>query len=168
MLKRILLPLLVISTLSLADKSEGVDATYTVPVPYELARFASFKMPNSLISVNKDLIQITYYLPREIIDKDLGATPIILKGRIKKFPEHFDMTGAGFHRGNCFLRQDGLTCLVTYEFTPDLSEVREYLKKTYPASELEARMKVAKAFQGESTMDGGEAGGVVHFSVSLP
>lgn len=164
MFKLILFPFLVLTTLSFADFSAFVDATYSVPVPFELAPYAAFKVSSAHVSTTKDLIQLTYYLPREIVNKDLSLKPITLKGRIKKFPEHFFASEAAGNRAQCFIREDGLTCLVTYEFVPNLPEVREYLKANYPASEFAARMKVAKAFQGEGAFDGGEAGGVIHFS----
>ena len=118
-------------------------------------------MPKSLVELNNGVLEVTYYLPLEIVPLKLHETAIHLKGMMKRFPDHFEMIeDEGVNKAQCLLRNDGLTCLVSYGFTPDIEQVLEFIKSTYPKTEYEDRALVVRTF-------GGEAGGIVHFPVNL-
>lgn len=160
-MKRHLLFLMAIGFSAMAV-TEKVAATYTVPVPFELAKYAAFPLPNSTLTYQAGDLELQYYLPLEIVHSAINETPILLKGKAKKFPEFFEMKQVGStHTAQCLLRKDGVTCFVSYDFTTQVEEVLTYIKMKYPLEEVNGRGLVVQAF-------GAEAHGLVFFPLSHP
>ncbi len=162
-----------IVSFSIVSQAAKTTATYQVPVPAKLVPYATFVLENTSLEIKNETADLTYYLPLEIVHSQIHDTPIHLKGKVKSFPQQFQMTDGEHAQASCSLRKKDLTCIVSYGFAPNLESVAAYLKKTYPAREFEMRFQVARAFVGEdlsdssaNATDGTESGGVV--SVTLP
>jgi hypothetical protein len=137
-------------------------ATYSVPAPRLLSAYASFPLDEVSVTVEGKEVHICYKLPREIVDNKIHNEPVEFTGTLKPFPEQFTLKSKeGDDYGTCFVNQLGLSCLLTYGFHTNLSEVNQFLKAKYPKSEVDLRSQVAKVFSNEP-------GGILHFPGHFP
>ncbi len=133
-----------------------VTATYTLPTSSELAPYATFSLPNSILVQGEDKIELNYSLPLELVQKKLQQEAVHLMGTPEKFPTLFKVIDKdNGHEGQCLQNKRGLSCLVSYGFTPDPEEVIQFLKIKYP-TEIDIRSRIAKFFSNEP-------GGIVYF-----
>lgn len=130
-------------------------ATYSVPVPEQLAAYASFQLKDPQVTVKGREIHISYHLPQELVDAKINKVQLEFTATLKSFPEHFTLKGKDEDDyGTCFVNKLGLNCLMSYKFQTDLNQVKKYLKANYP-KEFDRRSQVASLF-------GNEPGGILH------
>lgn len=120
---------------------------YSVPVPAELAPYATFVLNSSTVTEDATGVVVSYDLPVELVGPNHAQ--IILAG--KKSPGNVLLLEGEFGEASCFNRNAKLECIVQYEdLEIDLAAVERILnQRVTDPHERELRLQVAKIFGGE-------------------
>jgi hypothetical protein len=143
-MKKILaLTLLSLSLPVLADAY----GTYTVPVPAELAPFATFMLNDSQVTQDSTGVVVSYDLPAELVGPNHPT--IVLGGKHRQ--GGIMILEGEYGEASCFSRNAKLECIVQYEdLEIDLAGVENILnQRIADPHERELRLQVAKIFGGE-------------------
>ncbi len=120
---------------------------YSVPVPTELAPYATFVLNSSTVTEDASGIVLSYDLPAELVGQNHPT--IVLGG--KKRPGNVLLLEGEFGEASCFSRNAKLECIVKYEdLEIDLAGVERLLnQQVSDPHERELRLQVARIFGGE-------------------
>jgi hypothetical protein len=121
----------------------GSPASYEVPVPAELAPFASFQLNDFLVEERSGELKISYKVPVELtgIENYVSFQGPLGRGPVRLIGDQGEML--------CELERAENACQVTYwPLRQDLGLLSR-LFKGLPGPEREARMAVAARFSGD-------------------
>lgn len=121
--------------------------TYTVPVPPQLAPYATFVMNDSQITRDNTGVVMTYDLPVELVGPNHPT--IVLGGKHRE--GGIMLLEGEFGEASCFTRAEKVECIVQYEdLEIDIAGVERILAaRNISPHERELRLQVAKIFGGE-------------------
>ena len=140
--------LIALTVLSLSVSTFAASYTqYSVPVPAELAPYATFVLNSATVIEDQAGVVVSYDLPAELVGT--GHPSIVLGG--KKRPGNVLLLEGEFGEASCFSRNAKLECIVKYEdLEIDLAGVENILnQRIADPHERELRLQVAKIFGGE-------------------
>lgn len=137
------LTLLALSLPALADAY----GTYTVPVPAQLAPYATFMLNDSQVTRDNTGVVVSYDLPVELVGPNHPT--IILGGKNRQ--GGIMLLEGEYGEASCFTRVDKIECIVQYEdLEIDIAGVERILAaRNISPHERELRLQVAKIFSGE-------------------
>ena len=143
-MKRILA--LTLLSLSLPVLANGYGA-YTVPVPPELAPYATFMLNDSNVMSDSTGVVVSYDLPAELVGPNHPT--IILSGKQRQ--GGIMILEGKYGEASCFTRAEKVECIVQYDdLEIDLAGVESILnQRIADPHERELRLQVAKIFSGE-------------------
>lgn len=120
---------------------------YSVPVPAELAPYATFVLNSSTITEDATGIVMSYDLPVELVGPNHPT--IVLGGKHRQ--GGIMILQGEFGEASCFSRAEKVECIVQYEdLEIDLAGVERILAaRNISSHERELRLQVAKIFGGE-------------------
>lgn len=131
---------------SLASAHEYTPATYEVPVPEELAAYATYELPHfEMESYGNGKVKVSYRLPTLLTGNEHKV----------KFYGTMKADGTAELEGNgkmtCFSKETGNECHVKYEnLDVNLDAVRAELKQTnLPQDAQEKKLAVSTLFSGD-------------------
>lgn len=121
-------------------------ASYSVPVPTELADHNVWSPTQAVAQVQEKKLDVTYQLPAELVGTTCG--PFHFTGTLSG--SFADVTGDGVY-GTCMQAgEDRLTCILKYpEMTIDEKSRDAAMEVKFAGAELLARKKVANFFRDD-------------------
>ncbi|RYZ83763.1 MAG: hypothetical protein EOP06_19325 [Proteobacteria bacterium] len=87
----------------------GSAATYSVPVPSNLEKFASFSIPNPKVVVDGNLTTVKYRLPPELVGKNFPEVSLVTED----FGDDHYRSGSPLANADCRRKDDLRTCKIT-------------------------------------------------------
>lgn len=121
--------------------------SYTVPVPTELAPYATFSLPDAKLERNATHVTLSYKLPAELVGADHEA--ITLKGKIR--PGRALLLTGKYGDASCLSTNGKTECVVEYDdLEQDMTSAEAAIAvRTQDLAERAARLEVAKLFGSE-------------------
>jgi hypothetical protein len=144
------------SALLRAAGPSTIDGNYIIPVPTELAAFASFPTTYTLGTNADGKATIGYHLPEDVVGPDAPAITLSQTGPSQGGLIPFQGPNGS---GSCRQTSKGTTCVVAYPSLSTFEEVQSFLQHKYPNDpNLELRTKVARFFNADPK-------GIVNFNL---